>query len=206
MTSPSSAPGHEGQEPVAAGGRAAPRVVEDVGQAGGQRPQGAGHSGDRVVRAEAPHLGPAPQLGRDHHLLERGERPGLDDLGRERTGEPHQGQRPHRAAQREDDRGAGQDGVEHGVAPTAAEPVAVPGDHHGHQGAPGDDGAEHQTDLPHRQAAVGEAGAQQHGTEPVPERPQRLRGVDAPDVWCGACLVDGTVDRPDRGTPGRASG
>ena len=66
-----------------------------------QRPQRAGERRDRVVGAEETASGRGRRCVRQHRLLERGERTGLDDVGRDGAAEPGEDQRRQPAGERE---------------------------------------------------------------------------------------------------------
>jgi hypothetical protein len=73
------------------------RVGEQpLGRSTDERDQGAeraGQGGDRVVGTEEARWVVLSGRVREHRLLERGERPRLDDLGRDGAGEPGEDQR-----------------------------------------------------------------------------------------------------------------
>jgi hypothetical protein len=85
--------------------------------------------------------------------------------------------------------GQGEDGAGHGhrdeqdpVAAPTADPVAVPRKQDRDECVPGENRREDRADGGIGVSAVGERDADEHGAEPVCERPRALRGDDSPRV------------------------
>ncbi len=90
-----------------------------------------------------------------HGLLERGERPRLDDLGRDRARQGGKHEQPDRVREREDRPGDCHDGEEGGVAPQASDSISEAGQDYRHDCRTGHEGTDHEPDLDPRQPQVG---------------------------------------------------
>jgi hypothetical protein len=114
----------------------------------------------------------------EHRLFERGERPGLDDVGRDGAGQGGEDQRRQPTRERKDTAGEGHHDEQEPVAASAANAVAVAGDQHRDERGAGEQGGEDGADRGVGEAAAGERDADQHRAEPVGERPRGLGGED----------------------------
>ena len=98
----------------------------------------------------------------EHRLLERGERPRLDDVGGDGAGEAGEDQRRQPAGEREHGAGQRHHDQEEPVAAAAPDAVAVTGDQHRDDRDAGKQRSEHDPDRCVGEAAVGERQPDQH--------------------------------------------
>ena len=119
---------------------------------------------------------------REHRLLERGERPRLDDLRRERARERDEDEQPDGAGESEDRAGEAHHDEEPDVPAAPSDPVAGTGDRERDDRGAADERAEHEPDLHAREAEVGECDADQDAAQPVGERAQSLDEQDSARV------------------------
>src|SRR5918995_1127030 len=186
-----------GDEQSDAGGE---RVGEQpLGRAADERDQGAERAGqgrDRVVGAEE--LRPLLDGGgvREHRLLERGEGPGLDDLGRDGPAETGEDERRQPTGQREDAAGNRHGHEEQAVAVAPSDAVAVARDEDRDERAAGQERGEHEPDGPVGEAAFGEVDADKDRAEAVCERPCGLDRDDPAGI--GAQARSSNTSAPPR--------
>ncbi len=156
---------------------------EPAGRRARDRNQGAGGPGegrDRVVRPEE-----AGRVGagvRKHRLLEGRERAGLDDLGRERAGQPDEHERGQPVGEGEDRSGDRHRGEQQPVAAPPADAVAVPPEQDRDERRPGQHRDQNDAGLCAREAATGQRRPDHHGAQAVDDRACRLDGDDPPRV------------------------
>ena len=141
-----------------------------------------GERGDGVVVAEEAR-GIVPTCGaREHRLLQRCERPRLDDFGGERASERCEHEEPDRIRQCEDGSGDCHHREQADVATDAPDPVAVAGKQDGDERRTRYESRDDEADFDAREAEVGQSDTDQDTAESVDERPQRLDEKDAPGV------------------------
>jgi hypothetical protein len=92
----------------------------------------------------------------EHRLLERGERPRLDDVGGDGAGQTGEDERRQPGGQGEGGARERHDDEQQPVAAAAPEPVAVTGDQHGDERDACEQRGENETDCRVGEAAVGE--------------------------------------------------
>ncbi len=114
----------------------------------------------------------------EHRLFERGERPRLDDIGRDGAGQRGEDQRRQPAGQREHRSGAGHHNEEQAVAAAPPDSVAVAREQQRDECDPREERGEDGADFGAGDATPGEADADQHGAEAVGEGTRCLRGDD----------------------------
>jgi len=127
-----------------------------------------------------------PGSVREHRLLERRERPRLDDIGRERPRHAgcDQGRKP--ARQREYRSGAGHENEKQAIGAATAEPVAVPGEEYGGKRVSDEKRGEDHTYDGVRVPTFRERDADQHRAQAVRESARALHRDDASCVVCQA--------------------
>ena len=114
----------------------------------------------------------------EHRLLKGGERPRLDDVGRNGPSQASEDER--RQPTRQSKHGACDchSCKQQAVRATSPEAVAVAGDQHRHERDPGEERSEHNTDRGVGEATIGQGETDQHRAEPVGKRPRGLCGDD----------------------------
>src|SRR5207249_7604866 len=111
-----------------------------------------GYCSNGVVVSENARPRPAVGLAGKHGLLERSERPGLDDIGRKSATQADSSEHPELVGRREYDAGRGEDQEEAGIESPPADTVAQGADGDRHESRPGEDGGEQQANPPARPA------------------------------------------------------
>ena len=114
----------------------------------------------------------------EHRLLERCERPRLDDVGGDGAGQSRGDQRRQPAREREHGAGDGHRDEEKAVRAAAAEAVAVTGEQDGDERSARQQSCEHDADLGGGQTAARERDTDQDGAEPVGCGARSLAGDD----------------------------
>ena len=156
--------------------------VEERDEAGRQRAGGACERRHGVVGPEEPRRIEASGRAREHGLLQRRERPRLDDLGRHRSRERSEHEQPRLSRERECGARESHDDEERRVPTPTTDAVARASDRDRRERDAGEQCREDEPDLEAGEPAAGERDADEDAAEPIGERAQRLDGEDAAGV------------------------
>ena len=181
--------GDEDEEQPGIARRSGQQAAEELRPAGQQGADRAGERGGRVVDAEARGEAVVLELAGQHRLLEAGERPALDDLGRQRAREHDRDEDGQLAGRGQRDADRGQGHVQPDVAAPASDPIAVAADEDRHQREAGHDARQQQADAG-RRPARGPPARSRGGPSRSRRRPP---AAPAPAAPCGRPTTAGRV-------------